>query len=74
LVSGSITRFIYQHSNSSTTTIVQGTQQFTNIDDSPLQQAASIAAYNNSAQGLADGIAVAYSRVALSTAAGAFTP
>lgn len=73
-VNGSISRFVYQPSNSSTTTIVRGTQQFTNLGNSLLQQAASIAAYNNSAQGLADGIAIAYSRVALSVAAGAFTP
>lgn len=74
LVNGSITRFLYQPSNSSTTTIVQGTQRLTTLGDDLLRQAASIAAYNNSAQGLADGIAIAYSRVALSVAAGAFTP
>lgn len=74
MVNGSITRFLYQPSNSSSATIVQGTQKFTNLGDSVLQQAASVAAYDNSAQGLADGIAVAYSRVALSVAAGAFTP
>lgn len=74
MVNGSITRFLYQPSNSSTTTIIQGSQQFTNLGDSLLQQAASIAAYNNTAQGFADQVAIAYSRIALSVAAGAFTP
>lgn len=74
MVNGSITQLSYQPSNSSTTTIVQGTQQFTNLGDSLLRQAASVAAYNNTAQGLADDIALAYSRVALSVAAGTFTP
>jgi hypothetical protein len=73
VVNGSITRFLYQPSNSSTTTIIQGTQQYTGIGTSLLEQAASVAAYNNTAQGLADGVAIAYSRVALSVAAGAFT-
>jgi hypothetical protein len=74
VVNNTITRFLYELSNSSTTTIIQGTQQYTEVGTSLLQQAASVAAFSNSAQELADEFAVGYSRVSLSVAAGAFVP
>lgn len=48
-VNNTITRFLYEPSNSSTTTIIQGTQQYTEVGTSLLQQAATVAAFSNSA-------------------------
>lgn len=68
-----MTRSVISLSNGPITNIIQATQQYSsNADDGVLAQAASLAGFSESAQEVADKIAIAYSRVALSVAAGAF--
>jgi hypothetical protein len=75
LVNSSETRFITKVSNSSVANIVQGTQQYSDsAGNQVLSNAASLAAFSNSSQEIADKVANAYSRVALSVAANAFLP
>jgi hypothetical protein len=71
-VNGSITRWIASAANSSTTNILQGTQQYTHVGDDNLINAACNAAIAGSSQNMANAFANSYSPTALGTAAGAF--
>jgi hypothetical protein len=73
-VNGSITQFIATPSNDSVANIWQGSMAYTSIGWPSLEQAASLATFSNSAQELADKIALAYSRVALAVSADAVVP
>lgn len=73
-VNGSITQFIATPSNDSIANIWQGSMTYTTIGWPSLQQAASLATFSNSAQELADKIALAYSRVALAVSADVVVP
>jgi len=73
-VNGTVTRFLTKLSNSSTTNIVQGSQQYTKIGEPTLLQAASIAGLGDTAQYVADEFALSYSQAALGVASPAFDP
>jgi hypothetical protein len=73
-VNGSITQFIATPSNDSVANIWQGSMAYTSIGWPSLEQAASLATFSNSAQELADKIALAYSRVALAVGADVVVP
>lgn len=73
-VNGTVTRFVTAASNDSTANIWQTTMAQTNVGNPYLQQAASLAAFSDSAQELADKIALAYSKVALAIGAQAVMP
>ncbi|KAK4888698.1 hypothetical protein LTR27_012437 [Elasticomyces elasticus] len=74
LVNGSISRFVTQRSNSSVANIASTVMAETVVPQLYLQQAASLAALSNSAQDLANELALAYSKVALSLFAEAVAP
>lgn len=75
LVNNTMKRFVTKISNSSMANIVQGTQQYSDTaGNQALSNAAFLAAFSNSSLEIADKVAVAYSRVALSVAANAFVP
>lgn len=73
-VNGTIKTWKTSNSNISTALIVQGTQRSTDVGNPNLVQAASVAGLGDSAQGIADQFALAYSQVALGVASGAFEP
>jgi hypothetical protein len=73
-VNGTVKNWRSSYSNTSTTLIVQGTQRLTEVGDSTLVQAVSIAGMASSAQEIADQFALAYSQTALAVASGAFEP
>ena len=74
LVNGSVTRFLTAPSNSSMANMLQGSQQYTQVGDQTLIQAASIAALGDTAQNLANSFALSYSQTALAVSAGMFVP
>lgn len=69
-----MTRFVTSLSNDSTANIWQGVMENIEVGTSSLQQAASLAAFSNSEQELADKIALAYSKIALAIGSEAVTP
>lgn len=75
-VNGTVTRFAKTPSNDSVANIWQGANAYTSggIGTPNLQQAASLAAFSNSAQELADKMALAYSKTALAIGAEAVVP
>lgn len=73
-VNGTVTRFITTPSNVSTTNIIQGTQQYSEVGNGNLLQAASIAGFSGTAKELADQFAIAYSQVAIGAASGMVMP
>ncbi|WPH00014.1 Hypothetical protein R9X50_00283700 [Acrodontium crateriforme] len=73
-VNGTITRFWPSSSNMSVANIAQSTAQWTDFMEPYLQTAASFATLSSSAQELADKIALAYSKAALSNFAPAVLP
>ena len=73
-VNGSITQFIATPGNDSIANIWQGSMAYTTIGWPSLQQSASLPTFSNSAQELADKIALAYSRVALAVSSDAIVP
>lgn len=73
-VNGTITRFWPSPSNMSVANIAQVTAQLTDFMNPYLQTAASFATLSSSAQELADKIALAYSKAALSNFAAAILP
>jgi hypothetical protein len=64
-VNGTVTRFVTTPSNISTTNLWQTSIEISGLGTDQLKQAASLAIFSNSSQELADGIALAFSRVAL---------
>jgi len=73
-VNGTVTRFVTSLSNDSTANIWQGVMEYTDVGTTALQQAASLVAFSNSEQELADKIALAYSKIALAIGSEAVTP
>jgi hypothetical protein len=78
-VNSRVIRFAKTPSNDSVANIWQGANAFTTggtgyISDPTLQQAASLAAFSNTAQEMADKIALSYSRTALAIGAQAVAP
>jgi hypothetical protein len=73
-VNGSVTRFVTTLSNTSVSNIWQSGMAFTGVGYSTLQQAASVAVLSDTAQELADKIAIAYSQVSLAVGSNAVTP
>lgn len=73
-VNETITRFIVENANGSTTRIVAGTQLQTKIGDPTLLQAVGVAGLSNTAQDFAKQFALAYSQTALAIASGGFEP
>jgi len=75
LVNNTVTRFVTQESNSSTTTIVQSSQDQTFVGNAFLAQAASTSArFGENIAGIAESFGFAYSQAALAVAAAGTVP
>ena len=73
-VNGAVTRFVTTPSNISTTNLWQKSIQISGLGTDQLKQAASLTVFSNSAEELADGIALAFSKVALAVGSQSVRP